>query len=458
VTAQFAKEVGLLRTLAQNLISKPSPFGPITQDFLRAEGLARVSRQADGLVAILRPGHEAFTELSESIIGQFPAMERGTIYANFQTELFDFLATTYIGRDPGSIDAAEALALHDHFAEWFAKLAGPRRIFVPCVISPWSAPRFSVGPAVFIFIEEAAQSEFYPRGDPSDILSRDGFDRMLQLMRDTHANWLACVPILGCEHQRAEEIGALAIDLAIVALQLAAPALGTRTMSRLDARRGAAEKRTLSEGHGYYNAGWTKMEPGLSIGTGTLADILRKAEPLITAVGGCVRSFVTGCFRFPNLERAWCDAAYWLHEALAEPLDSIAVAKLETAVEVLLHAESASGSQTRMLTILDTFYGLKPDDPLTNGATTTAKQFARSVVRDRSRILHGTWSTLNSRLAFNRNGLENFVITVIRRAALELEEYALTASSEDNIDDFLAWVKRREAARTSGAMRKRITE
>jgi hypothetical protein len=143
---------------------------------------------------------------------------------------------------------------------------------------------------------------------------------------------------------------------------------------------------------------------------------------------------------------------------LAEPLDSIAVAKLETAMEVLLHAENGSGSQTRMLTILDTFYGLKPDDSLTNGATTTAKQFVRSVVRDRSRILHGTWSTLNSRLAFNRNGLENFVITVIRRAALELEDYALSASPEDNIDDFLAWVRRREAAGTSGAMRNRVTE
>jgi hypothetical protein len=446
MTTQLAKVVGLLRTLARNLIAKPSPSGPITQDFLRTEGLARVRRQADGLVGILRPAHKAFTDLSESIIGRFPAMERGTIFGNFETELFDFLATTYVGRDPASISAVEVSALHDHFAAWFAKLASPRRIFVPCVISPWSAPRFSVGPAVFIFIEEAI-NEFYPRGDPSDILSRDGFDRMLQLMRDAHANWLACVPIQGSEHQRAEEIGALAVDLAIVALQLAAPALDTRTMSRLDARRGVAEKRTLSEAHGYYNAGWTKMEPGLAIGTGTLADILQKTEPLITAVGSCVKSFASGCFRFPNLERAWCDAAYWLHEALAEPLDSIAVAKLETALEVLLNAENASGSQTRMLTILETFYGLKPEDPLTDGATTTAKQFARSVVRDRSRILHGTWSTLNSRLASNRNGLENFVTTVIRRAALELENYALTASPEDSIDDFLAWVKRREAVR-----------
>jgi hypothetical protein len=121
---------------------------------------------------------------------------------------------------------------------------------------------------------------------------------MLQLMRDAHANWLACVPIPGCEQQRAEEIGALAVDLAIVALQLAAPALDTRTMSRLDARRGVAEKRTLSEAHGYYNAGWTKMEPGLAIGTGTLVDILQKTEPLITAVGSCVKSFASRMLSF----------------------------------------------------------------------------------------------------------------------------------------------------------------
>ena len=213
VTAQFAKEIGLLRMLAQNLTTKTLPSGPITQDFLRIEGLARVSRQAEALVALLRAGNEAFTELSESIIDQFPAMERGTIFANLEAELFDFLATNHLGRDPASIGPAEVSALHDHFAAWFAKLASPRRIFVPCVVSPWSAPPFSVGPVVFIFIEDAGRSEFYPSGDPSDVLSRDGFDRMLQLMKDTHANWLACVPVEGCEHQRAEEIGALAVDL-----------------------------------------------------------------------------------------------------------------------------------------------------------------------------------------------------------------------------------------------------
>jgi len=220
-------------------------------------------------------------------------------------------------------------------------------------------------------------------------------------------------------------------------------------MSRLDARRGVAEKRSLSESHGRYNAGWTRTEPGLAIGAGTLADILQKTEPLITAVGSCVRSFATGRYRLPNLERAWCDAAYWLHEALAEPLDSIAVAKFETGMEVLVRAESSRQSQARMLTILETFYGLKPEDPLFVNAITTAKQFARSVVGGRSQILHGTWSTLNSRLAFTRDGLENFGTTVIRRAALELQDYALTVSPKDNIDDFLAWIKCRSQSSVS---------
>jgi hypothetical protein len=83
VTAQFAKEIGLLRTLARNLVSKPSPSGAITQDFLRAEGLARVRRHEEGCVALLLPGREAFTRLSEAIISQLPAMERGTIFADF---------------------------------------------------------------------------------------------------------------------------------------------------------------------------------------------------------------------------------------------------------------------------------------------------------------------------------------------------------------------------------------
>lgn len=99
------------------------------------------------------------------------------------------------------------------------------------------------------------------------------FDEMIKLMRETKANWVARVPVEGCEHKRAEEVGELAVDLAMVAFQLAAPQLGTHSMCRMDSRRGAASKRTISEANGYYNGGWSRMEPGISIGQGTLAHI-----------------------------------------------------------------------------------------------------------------------------------------------------------------------------------------
>jgi len=94
-------------------------------------------------------------------------------------------------------------------------------------------------------------------------------------------------------------------------------------MERLDARRGAIERRTLSETNGYFNAGWSRMNAGISIGTGTLAEMLRQSAPVISAVGRIVSAYASGQYRFPNLERAWCDGAYWLHEALAEPIDAI---------------------------------------------------------------------------------------------------------------------------------------
>jgi hypothetical protein len=211
-------------------------------------------------------------------------------------------------------------------------------------------------------------------------------------------------------------------------------------MARLDARRGTSEKRTLSEAGGYHSAGWARKQPGMAIGRGTLEAILQKAAPVFTAVGDVVRSFTSGSFRLPVLERAWCDAAYWFHQALVESIDTIA--KLETALEVLVCSESSRGSERRMLEILTAFFGLGADDPISPGSPLSATQFARRVVRDRSRILHGTWSTLNAR-GLDRAGMEGFVVTVLRTGVVELEAYIHSEGPADNIDSFLSRVRRK---------------
>ena len=439
------EEVGLLRTIVRNLERTAIPVDPRAVSFWRAQGIEVPPGDPTWKTTIRPTGHDAFNQLSECLVGHFPAMERGTNFANFQSELFKQLEA-YAGWDPPAIVDADAQRLLDHFDEWFKGLASPRTVFVPCALTPWAAPRFNVGPVTFVYVDEITKSEFYPSGTTPDVLAKYNFDTLLQLMRETHAHWLARVTVDGCEQQRAEEIGELAVDLAIVALQLAAPNLDTRSMSRMDSRRGSAEKRVISEADGYYNESWTRKEPGLAIGSGTLADILQKITPLVTAVGNVVRSFTTGVYRLPILERGWCDAAYWLQEARAEPIDSIAIAKLETALEVLLRSENSKGSTSRVLVILQCFFGLQPEDTVAPGSTLTAKQFAINLVRDRSRILHGTWSTLNARLGRNRTGMEGFVTTVIRQAVIELETYSHEPAPTDDIDAFVAWLKQRPSS------------
>jgi hypothetical protein len=122
------------------------------------------------------------------------------------------------------------------------------------------------------------------------------------------------------------------------------------------------------------------------------------------------------------------------------------VAKLKTAIEVLLHAESARGSEARIMAAMETFYGLKADDPITPNTQTTAKQFAHGFVRDRSRVLHGTWSTLNARLSSSRDSLENLAVTLTRAYALELDKY-IQSHSKDDIETFLDWVTSRRRQR-----------
>lgn len=443
---QLTREIGLLRTLAIHLERRAMPLERLTQEFLRREGLGHVREKDRKLLCIRMPGHHALAELTDCLFDRLPAMQRGAVYADVETELFNFVEA-FLNRDPLTVGSSDAELLVTHFQNWFTLKASTRRVFVPCVISRTAAPRFEIGPITFEFGNRVMTTDFYPRGGEESALDRLGFDNLLQWMRDGEADWLARVSVERCAQKRAEEIAELAVDLAIVALQLAAPYLDTRSMTRLDARRGTSEKRTLSEAGGYHNMGWSRKEPGLAIGAGTLQDILQKAAPLFTAVGNVVRSFASGSLRAPLLETAWCDAAYWLHQALAESIDTIAMAKLETALEVLLQAESARGSECRMLEVLSVFFDLAPDSLIAPGSLLSARQFARRVVRDRSRILHGTWSTLNAR-GIDRAGMEGFVITVLRHAVIELEAYARSVDPADNVDEFLGFIRSRKVTPT----------
>jgi hypothetical protein len=386
-------------------------------------------------------GYEAFTTLVELLFCRSPKIERGATFSAYEGELFDLLLSQYMGRDPQTIVDADAIAVEKHLSSWFENRATTRTFFVPCSITRAPSPRFAIGSIKFIYVDEIAKSEFSMIAGVSWMPT---FEKLIDDMRKERAHWLAAVEVHDCDRDRGQEVAELAIDVAIVAFQVAQPYLGTRNMSRLAARRGLATKQTLSvAADGEPSGGFSVLDAGMSIGQGYLGQIVRESAPLIASVGNRVGAFTAGSFRLPKLEQAWCDAAYWLHEGLAEPMDSIAVTKLETAIEVLLRAENKSGSERRIILAMDTFYALKPEDPITPNSGVTTKAFAKRFVEDRSRVLHGTVSTLNVRMAASRDSLENLVTTLIRATVQELDLYLQSPSPADDTETFLEWIKAR---------------
>jgi hypothetical protein len=128
-------EIGLLRTIVRNLERTPIPVDPRAVAFWRAQGIEVPPGDAGSKTTIRPAGHNAFNQLSECLMAHSEAMERGTNFPNFQTELFSQLEA-FVGRDPEAIARTDAQRLVDHFTEWFKSHASPRKVFVPCVLTP----------------------------------------------------------------------------------------------------------------------------------------------------------------------------------------------------------------------------------------------------------------------------------------------------------------------------------
>jgi hypothetical protein len=189
-------------------------------------------------------------------------------------------------------------------------------------------------------------------------------------------------------------------------------------------------------------------QPGQGLSGGAFDEMMSKEVDVIRSVGQRVRAYTHGGAKLPKLEQAWSDAAYWFHEGLAEALDSVAVAKLETAIEVLLGAESSSGSEKRLCEALHAFHGVSENDPITTDPSVTIKQYVKGIVGPRSRFLHGTWSTLSKNAETTRADAEVLSWGLLRLSSLALDRYGVSKSPADSATAFLYWIN---AEREAGA-------
>ncbi len=150
---------------------------------------------------------------------------------------------------------------------------------------------------------------------------------------------------------------------------------------------------------------------------------------------------------FPLLVESWANAAYWFNQAVAETLDTVAVFKLETTIEVLFRSEDMAGSKSRLRESFEAFFGLKGAQQYP-GSALTVDQFILNITTARSRVAHGTWPTINTDLPgyrkqkpIDRRELEMIAGQLLVRFAHFLELYGAARETSDSMDTFFGWIK-----------------
>jgi hypothetical protein len=390
------------------------------------------------MIGIRKEGGAALYELADKIFSGANSYGRGTTFDAVFNEVKDIIIEKFWGRSADDVDTFDVEFVEALVENWFRARATIHRLYIPCILSPRPAAAFNIGPISFRNVQDFAAQERSLVGG----FFEEAFRQLFEIMAQRRAVWIATVETPLSTKERAWELGEIAVDIALAGVQLVVPLSHSRNMARMNARTIPPLREMVSFSEGAFSTGGSNQQPGLAMGDGLFEGFLLQGKEILAAVGGSVSAFLTGASVLPSLDQAWADAAYWYHEGLAEPLDTIAVPKLETAIEILLRSESSSGSERRLLRAIKTFYGLTADQFINPQSNITVKEFAKGFVRDRSRILHGTWSTLASHLRDSRPSLSVLVHGLLANYALDLDRYKSTPGALDKVDDFLGWVEK----------------
>ncbi|MDO9422164.1 MAG: hypothetical protein Q7T66_16000 [Herminiimonas sp.] len=427
-----------LETIFSNFGSYESPNGVFNQADLNNSPLirARISLRTGQVHGIKREAINALYGLTHAIYTGTDRYRRGSTFKEISDAVFDTLME-FFDQAPAKVDADTIATIDRKIEAWFCAKATSTYLYIPCDINPYPAKSFTIGAIRFTFL-----TEFIPITEKS-VPNSFVFEQMYEAMRQHGTLWMAEIEVHDCLPNRAAEIGDLAVDLALVALQLIVPLKYSERIARLHARRVPQLKNSVSISNGHVSADGTNQQPGHGFDGSVLEKIISQESHVLASVGKRINAFLNGHGSLPRLNQSWNDAAYWFHEGIAEPLDTIAVPKLETAIEVLLCAVSSKGSEVRIIQAIKTFYGLESDQTLSPDSIITVKEFAKGLVRDRSRLLHGTWSTLTTDMRSSRSSLTVLAHELLIQFSMELDEYEAAGTMIDDIDPFLTWIEAR---------------
>ena len=423
-----------LRRIVGNFAGGILKPGSINNDTLDQFGAVRAKLGTGGIRGVNQAGMEGVNSLCDALMKE-PAYARGS---NFE-ELVDIVLTRVLNQfydeRPATVGEADLAALEGGLSEWLREGAGDRTLFVPCMLARSPTADFEIGPIRFQraepFIDEIATPNFH------DV----GVEHLIEDMRQAGATWVAHVHVPDCREAPAWHLAEVAVDLALAGLQLVVPLSSSDNVARMHGRVRPGRMIRLGILDDEYKTGFHNREPGMRLGDGAFEKYLSEGSEVLASVGRRVGSYLDGSIASAPLDLAWCDAAYWFHGGLAEPLGSLAVPMLETAIEVLLGAGNRTGSESRLIKAIWAFYGLTENAPTNPTSQQTVKQFAKRLVEERSCILHGTRSTLHSQLGTSRDVLAELTADLLRFYVVSLDRYRAAGGTGGDLQIFLNWVR-----------------
>lgn len=310
---------------------------------------------------------------------------------------------------------------------------------------------FRVGPVHF-----TQQCDF----DPSQLGLKQGevvsiTCKIEALRKHYEADWFAVVGVPNRERRLSFQVAKQATDIALIAPKLIFAAESFTSAVRLSGLSRSRICRSLSFFEGHIREEFGKEAPGLGWNRAIFDKAVRDSKPVFDSIGRRLDGYIHRSSPTVVLDQAWCNAAYWFHEALQAELDTISVVKFETSIEVLVRAESTKGSGRRMLQAFKAFFGSDADDKLEKSIIfATVKNYADALVTLRSRILHGTLSTIENETLLTRSEIRHLCRNLLINYTMDLDDYVERAEREnrepqDDIESFLLWASKKRAEKAT---------
>lgn len=405
------------------------------------------------ILGFTRDGLNALSKIAEIFRSERAGGAKTVSRHNLALVLARLATSLWKERSSGELTEIE---LDDFIAatnSWFDQQQKTRKHFIPCNISSYNLQNFEIGPVKFYSIRD------FPVGELNltdrDVWPSDGeshsfmastllIEGIFRIAKERNSEMIAEVIVPGREQKNSIHTANLIVDIAIAGFQLVMPQGKFNFSNRATARSAPFFSTHLFLTEGNISQDNQNNAPGRTLLPDFSQKILSKSSTALSSIGRRLDAYLNGTGKTPVLDEAWCNAAYWYHEGLAEQLDTISIAKFETALEVLLRAEKTSGSTSRVLAGIKGFLGIEKQNPIFQNIST--EQLANFIVTARSRILHGTWATLNTELPdksgeflTNINHVETIIREMLLNYSFYLDKYSATTTPVDDIESFIAW-------------------